>query len=71
MINVHRHATEPLPSLVLVDTDRNVATYANIHYLTFDYECITNYGGWEVADKVGDCICSYNDFRYLYPEYFI
>ena len=71
MINVHRHATEPLPNLVLVDTDRNVAVYADTRHLTFYYECITNYGGWKVADEVGDYICSYNDFRQLYPEYFI
>ena len=71
MINAHRHATKPLPNLMLVDTDRGVATYADIRHLTFDYAYFTNYRGWEEADEVGDYICSYNDFQQRYPELFI
>lgn len=71
MINIHHHATEPLPNLMLVDTDRGVATYADIRHLTLDCKYITNYTGWGVGDEVGDYICSYDDFRQLYPEYFI
>ena len=72
MINVHHHTTEPLPNLILVDTDRGVAIYAELCTLTSDYEHITNYrGSWEIDDDVGDYICSYDDFQQLYPEYFI
>ena len=71
MINVHHHATKPLPNLMLVDTNRGIAIYSGIRYLTLDYEHITNYGGLGIDDEVGDYICSYDDFRQLYPEYFI
>ena len=71
MINVHHHATKPLPNLMLVDTDRGIAAYTNIRYLILDYEYITSRGGWKIDDKVGDYICSYDDFQRLYPEYFI
>ena len=70
MINIHHHATKPLPNLMLVDIDRCVATYADIRHLTLDYEYIA-YTGWKVDDEVGDYICSYDDFKQLYPEYFI
>lgn len=63
MINIHHHATKPLPNLMLVDIDRCVATYADIRHLTLDYEQITNYGGWKIGDEVGDYICSYDDFQ--------
>ena len=72
MINVHHHARRPLPNLILVDTDRGVAAYAEPCTLTSDYEYVTNInGGWEIDDDVGDYICSYDDFRQFYPEYFI
>ena len=73
MINVHRHATRPLPKLVLVNTNENVATYTNITTLAINYKRLVDNTCfcWAVADDVGDYICSYNDFRYLYPEYFI
>ena len=71
MINVHYNATQPLPNLILVDTDKNLAAYAEPCTLISDYEHITNYGGWEIDEEVGDYICSYDDFQQLYPEYFI
>ena len=71
MINVHRHATKPLLDLILVDSDRGVAAYAEIRHIILNYEHITNYGGWIIGDEVGDYICSYDDFQRLYPEYFI
>ena len=71
MINVHHHATKPLPDLILVDTDRSVAIYSGIRCLTLKYEHITYYGGWEIDDEVGDYICSYDDFQQQYPELFV
>ena len=71
MINVHRHATKPLPDLILVDTDKNVAAYAEIRHIILNYEYITNYKCWPIDGDVGDYICYYDDFRRLYPEYFI
>ena len=71
MINVHRHATLPLPNLMLVDTDRGVAAYTKSHTLIPDYDYITNHGGWPIDDEVGDYVCPYDDFQRLYPEYFI
>ena len=72
MINIHHHAAEPLPKLILVDTDRGVAAYAEIRYLVLNYEYITNDNlGWPIDDDVGDYICSYDNFRQLYPELFI
>ena len=71
MINVHRHATKPLPNLILVDTNRNVAAYTKSCTLVLDYEHITNYGCWPIDDEVGDYICSYDDFQQLHPEFFI
>ena len=72
MINVHYNATDSLPKLILVDTDRNVAAYADIRDLKLDYEYITSDNqGWPIDDEVGSYICSYNDFQQLYPEFFI
>ena len=72
MINVHRHAALPLPNLMLVDTDRGVAAYAEIRHMILNYEYITNdQQGWPIDDEVGDYICSYDDFQQHYPEYFI
>ena len=72
MINVHHHATEPLPNLILVDTDRNIAAYAEIRHLILYYENFTSDNlGWPIDDDVGDYICSYDDFQQLHPELFI
>ena len=72
MINVHHHATKPLPKLILVNTDKEVATYTDVHHMIFSYEYITNdQQGWPIDGDVGDYICSYDDFQRLYPEYFI
>ena len=59
-------------NLILVNTDRGVAVYAELCTLTSDYKHITNYcGGWPIDDDVGDYICSYDDFQQQYPELFI
>ena len=72
MINIHHHATRPIPTLILVDTDRGVAAYAEIRHIILNYEYITtDQQGWIIDDEVGDYICSYDDFQRLYPEYFI
>ena len=72
MINVHYNATQPLPNLILVDTDRGVAAYAEIRYITLNYEYITSDNlGWPIDDEVGDYICSYDDLQQLHPEFFI
>lgn len=73
MINVHRHATRPLPKLILVSTSENVATHASITTLAISYSQITgNPFFWRaVDDDVGDYVCSYDEFVQRYPEYFI
>ena len=72
MINIHRHATKPLPTLILVDTDRGVAAYAEIRHIILNYEYITtDQQGWPIDDEVGDYLCPYDDFQQHYPEYFI
>lgn len=73
MINVHRHATRPLPKLILVNTSENVATHASITTLAINYRQITsNPFFWRaVDDDVGDYVCSYDEFVQRYPEYFI
>ena len=73
MINVHYNATQPLPNLILVDTDRGVAAYADISTLVSDYKYITgdDTSGWEIDYVVGHYICSYDDFQQQYPELLI
>ena len=72
MINIHHHATEPLPKLILVDTCKNIAIHANSSTLAKFSQITGNPFFWQVVnDDVGDYICSYNEFRQLYPEYFI
>lgn len=73
MTNVHRHATRPLPKLILVNTNENVATHANINNLAINYRQITDNAlfCWAVDGDVDDYICSYDEFVQRYPEYFI
>ena len=73
MINVHYHTQHSLPNIILVDTDRNSAAYANIDTLVSDYTYITSSddAGWNIDHEVGEYISSYDEFPQKYPEFFI
>lgn len=72
-INIHELLNHPhLPDgyVLVIDTKCLACSIPMMAHVASKLISIDG-GGWHKDKDVGDYICSYDDFRQLYPEYFI